>query len=154
MGHVFISYKHGDGDFAEILVSKIKDAGFDVWIDEDDDKLPPGANWRDEIDRAIKDAFALIVIMTPEARISEYVTYEWGFAQGAEVTVIPIMLKPTKLHPRLEMFQYLDFTTSNRMARPWDILIKALKKASDIYKLRGIEISNDIPALIKQAVDA
>jgi hypothetical protein len=31
--------------------------------------------------------------MTPDAKASEYVTYEWAFAWGAGVRVIPIMYK-------------------------------------------------------------
>ena len=42
------------------------------------------------IDLSIKNAFALIVIMTPEAKASEYVTYEWAFAWGVVVKVIPV----------------------------------------------------------------
>ena len=101
--HVFISFKHEDGDFAENLIHRVEKAGFKTWIDSD--KLNAGVDWRTEIDEAIKSAFALIVIMTPEAKASEYVTYEWSFAWGAGVRVIPILLKPTPLHPRLEALQ-------------------------------------------------
>ncbi|MBV9229635.1 MAG: TIR domain-containing protein [Chloroflexi bacterium] len=124
--HVFVSYKHEDVDFAENLISRIKEAGFTAW--QDTDKLHPGEDWRAGIDQAIKSAFALIVIMTPEAKSSEYVTYEWSFAWGAGVKVIPVVLKHTELHPRLEALQYLDFT--NLSARPWGKLINALKDAS------------------------
>src|SRR2546428_9488081 len=106
MRHVFISYQHNDGDFAENLISRIEKVGLETWVDND--HLQAGEDWRTEIDQAIKDAFALIVIMTPEARSSEYVTYEWAFAWGAGVKVIPILYKETKLHPRLEALQYLN----------------------------------------------
>jgi CheY-like chemotaxis protein len=126
--HVFISYKHEDVDFAENLISRIKEAGFTAW--QDSDKLHPGEDWRAGIDQAIKSAFALIVIMTPEAKASEYVTYEWSFAWGAGVKVIPVLLKRTStpLHPRLEALQYLDFTYPP--TRPWGRLIDALRDAS------------------------
>ncbi|MEI7695461.1 MAG: toll/interleukin-1 receptor domain-containing protein [Chlorobium sp.] len=124
MNHVFISHSHADSDFAEILDNKVTEGGFTVWRDV---VIHGGADWRKEIDLAIKDAFALIVIMTPEAKASEYVTYEWAFAWGAGVKVIPIMLRKTESHPRLEALQYLDFT--NRIARPWDSLLKLLSEA-------------------------
>src|SRR5260370_42433663 len=103
MGHIFISYMHDDGDFTEILNTRIKSAGFETWID--DDKLHAGEDWRAEIDEAIKNALALIVIMSPEAKASEYVTYEWSFALGVGIKVIPVMIKQTTLHPRLEALQ-------------------------------------------------
>jgi hypothetical protein len=114
--HVFISYKHEDGDFAQLLIYKIKEAGFETWVDSD--RLHAGEDWRVGIDAAIKDAVALVVIMTPEAKTSEYVTYEWAFAWGAGVKVIPVLYKETTLHPRLETLQYLNFTS--RTARPWE----------------------------------
>ncbi|HEY3313300.1 MAG TPA: toll/interleukin-1 receptor domain-containing protein [Anaerolineales bacterium] len=128
MNHVFISHSHADIDFAEILDNKVTEGGFTAWRDTG---ISGGADWRTEIDLAIKDAFALIVIMTPDAKASEYVTYEWAFAWGAGVKVIPIMLRKTELHLRLETLQYLDFTNSN--ARPWDTLQKLLGEA-DISK--------------------
>jgi HEAT repeat protein len=124
--HVFISYSHADGDFAEVLRTRLKEGGFDVWTDED--KLLAGEDWRNGIDQAIRSACALIVVVTPSAKASEYVTYEWAFAWGLGVKVIPILLEPATLHPRLDVLQYLDF--SIRSARPWDQLLARLKEVS------------------------
>ncbi len=124
--YVFISYQHEDGDFAQILIYKIQEAGFEIWVDSD--RLHAGEDWRTGIDAAIKNAIALIVIMTPEAKTSEYVTYEWAFAWGAGVKVIPVLYKETTLHPRLEALHYLNFT--NRTARPWEALMTVLKNAA------------------------
>jgi hypothetical protein len=121
----FISHCHVDGDFAELLKLRIEKEGYTAWTDIE--RLSVGVDWRQEIDLAIKSAAALIVVMTPEAKQSEYVTYEWAYAWGIGVKVIPIMLKNTQLHPRLETLQYLDFT--NREARPYSKLLKALQEA-------------------------
>jgi TIR domain-containing protein len=123
MDHIFISHSHEDSDFAEILHTKLTQAGFTVWRDI---AIRGGADWRREIDQGIKEAFALVVVMTPEAKASEYVTYEWAFAWGAGIKVIPVLLKKTELHPRLESLQYFDFTT--RTARPWEMLIELLRE--------------------------
>lgn len=123
--HFFVSHDHADGDFAELLKLKLEKEGLSAWIDIE--RLPVGEDWRLEIDNAIKTAAALIVIMSPDARQSEYVTYEWAFAWGHGTSVIPILLKETSMHPRLSSLQYLDFT--NRIARPWDKLIDAMRKS-------------------------
>jgi CheY-like chemotaxis protein len=125
MAQVFISYKREDVDFAENVSSRLEREGFDVWADS---KIAAGEEWRNAIDIAIGNSVVLIVIMTPEAKASEYVTYEWAFAWGIGIKVIPIMLRPTTLHPRLEALQYLDFT--NIKSRPWDKLIGEAKAAS------------------------
>ena len=121
---VFISHDHDDADFAELLKLKLEKHSINSWIDSE--RLKIGQDWRQEIDDGIQNSIAVIAIMTPEARKSEYVTYEWAFAWGKSIKVFPIMLKQTQLHPRLESLQYLDFT--NRSARPWDELIDSIKK--------------------------
>ena len=127
MGHIFISYKREeDSDFADVLINRLQGEGFTTWVDND--RINAGEDWRNTIDQAIKEAFALIVIMSPEAKASEYVTYEWAFAWGAGVKVIPVLFKQTELHPRLAALQYLDFTS--RTSRPWDRLFNVLRNAA------------------------
>ena len=125
MAQVFISYKREDVDFAENVGNRLEREGFAVWADS---KIAAGEEWRNAIDVAIGNSVALIVIMTPEAKTSEYVTYEWAFAWGIGIKVIPVMLRSTTLHPRLEALQYLDFT--NMKSRPWDKLIEEVRAAS------------------------
>lgn len=76
------------------------------------------------IDDAVRNAEALVVVMSPHATRSQYVTYEWAFALGAGVRVIPVVKKRTKLHPRLNTLHHIDFTT--RRGTPWVDLRKAL----------------------------
>lgn len=123
----FISHSRVDGDFAELLKLRMAQRGHSAWVDTD--RLAPGLDWRIEIDEAIKHSLALVAVMSVEARTSEYVTYEWAYAWGAGVKIIPIMLRETPLHPRLATLQYLDFT--NRIARPWDRLFSALDDATN-----------------------
>jgi CheY-like chemotaxis protein len=144
---VFISYDHVDAEFAENLMHRIKDSGFDSWVDSED--LRAGEEWQVSIDQAIKNAFALIVIMSPDAQASEYVTYEWSFAWGAGVKVIPVMYKQTQLHPRLKTLQYLDFT--NYPTRPWDKLFKALELAASSHSSSPTQTTQDMSPEIVEA---
>lgn len=122
--YIFISHSHDDADFAELLKLKLEKENISSWLDTE--KLKIGQDWRQEIDQAIENCTALIAVMTPEARKSEYVTYEWAFAWGKNRKIFPLMLKQTQLHPRLESLQYLNFT--NNPTRPWDDLIDSIKK--------------------------
>jgi HEAT repeat protein len=148
MSHIFISYNHEDNDFSEILSHKLHDSGFSTWRDVD--MLRAGEVWRVEIDQAIKDSFAMIVVMTPEAKISEYVTYEWAFALGVGVRIMPIMLRRIELHPRLQDIQFLDFTGR---VRPWLELVDTVQAiASNNNSL--VLIPRNTPPYIKKAIDA
>ncbi|MBV9616991.1 MAG: HEAT repeat domain-containing protein [Ktedonobacteraceae bacterium] len=131
MKHVFISYKHEDFDFAESVKLRLEEVGFKTWKD---DHIHAGEEWRNSIDQAIKNAFAMVVIMTPEAKASEYITYEWSFAVGMGVRIIPLKYKATPLHPRLEVFQYLDFTSNNNDLRPWKRLIAEITEAAQVAR--------------------
>lgn len=149
--HVFISYKHEEQDFVEMLIRQLEAAGFPVWLDTE--QLRAGENWRESINEAIRDSFALILVISPDSKRSEYVTYEWAFAQGAGVKVIPVLLKLTeKLHPQLEILQYLDFTDR---ARPsWDKLLRRLWELQGEQQPYTVTVSRDAPQPVRTAVAA
>lgn len=149
--HVFVSYRHNDNDFADMLMRQLQMAGFTIWIDSQ--HLRAGENWREAINHAIQDAFALVLIISPEAKSSEYVTYEWAFAQGAGVKVVPVLLRPTdRLHPQLEQLQYLDFT--DRARPPWDKLIRRLWEIQGESQPYTVAVARDAPPTVKSAVAA
>jgi HEAT repeat protein len=145
--YVFVSYKHEDVDFAENVMSRLEARGFQTWTDH---KIRAGEEWRTAIDLSIKNSFALIVIMTPEAKASEYVTYEWAFAWGMGIKVIPVMLRKTELHPRLEALQYLDFTV--RTSRPWERLLEEVQAASKAPLAHTVRIPLNAPPFVRQAI--
>lgn len=154
MAHVFISYAHSDFEFAENLKNRIEKAGFEVWMDED--KLRAGEDWRVEIDEAIKNCLALILILSPASLKSQYVIYEWSFAWGSDKKVIPVLyqsIENEKVHPRLDKRQYLNF--SARGLRQWDRLVEQLRdlESQVVFKIsnttRGEQLSEDgIPELL------
>lgn len=127
MRQVFISYNREQIELARKLETKIKAADFDIWMDQD---ILVGSEWRDTIDDEISVSIALIVIMTPEAKASEYVTYEWSFAYGAGVRVIPIIyFDHLDLHPRLQTQQYV----AHDDPQLWEKLINCLKDAQSSF---------------------
>src|SRR5262245_2184814 len=100
MAQVFISYAEEDRDRAELVQSKLRLAGHGTSMDID--LLRAGDAWQAKLDQAIRASHAAVVIMTPKARRSDYVTYEWAFALGAGVRVIALDYVKKDLHPRLD----------------------------------------------------
>lgn len=126
MSQVFISYQREDIAFAHDIRFRLQAAGITPWLDE---LIEVGQVWRQAIDDALRDSFALIVVITPESMLSEYVTYEWSFAVGRGLPVIPLLYKPTdNIHPRLEVLNFLDFTSADK---PWDRLFERLRELQD-----------------------
>jgi hypothetical protein len=123
MAHIFISYARENLDFAEVVKQHLESKGCEVWWDQ---QTPAGEDWRQQIDAAIADAFALIVILSPEAHRSLYVTYEWAFARGLGKRIIPLMRADTEIHEALATLQHIDFTTRSR---PWAKLMQEVNRA-------------------------
>lgn len=122
MSHLFLAYHQDDQAFASMLRKEIEQRGFAVW--QETEPSQPHQCWHTQTDQAIKQAFALILIMTPSARGNDGITYAWAFALGLGVKVITLLHRPTELHPRLTTLGYLDFTDSSR--HPWQALIAML----------------------------
>ena len=59
MRHVFISYKREDISYAEDLAAKLKLAGIEIWWDEGD--ISGGDDWADELDKALRQSYAIVV---------------------------------------------------------------------------------------------
>ena len=148
MRHVFVSYSHDDADFAHILNDQLNQAGFSVWKDLD---LRAGDTWHEEIEDAIRSALAVVLIASERAQASPYVNFEWAFAVGAGIPVLPLLLKTQadSLHPRLKSLQALDF--SNYMLRPWDSLTQSLKALALVERPFTVLVPRDAPPFIQKA---
>ncbi len=110
MSHIFISYKKEDVHFADGIKKKLRESEFKSWIDRYE--IIAGDNWSNRIEQALRDCMVLIVVITPEMLDSDYITYEWSYALGANKPVIGIMMKlvdDKKLHPELQPRQYLNY---------------------------------------------
>ncbi len=151
MRHVFLSYCHEDSDFAQIVRGELSRAGLATWNDVD---LQAGMHWPSEIDGAMREAMAVVVVLSPDARASEYVNFEWAYAQGAGIPVVPLLLKGAleKLHPRLRDLHALDF--SNYAARPWDALVSRLREISRAERTFTVTVPRDAPPLIREIAPA
>lgn len=102
MFQIFISYKSEDReDKCKPLAEKLKSEGFETWFDEqgieggDDD-------WFGTIRQNLEQAFVVIVIVTRKSLESHYITYEWAYAKGLGLTVIPLLYEenlPSEKNP-------------------------------------------------------
>jgi len=89
----------------------LRDRKFKVWVDNE--KLIPGTSiWEEEIEKAIKDAFAVIVILSPEAKKSEWVRREITYADQYQKRIFPVLVggdEDEAIPIRLITRQFIDF---------------------------------------------
>jgi len=139
VGLFFISYKHEDKEFADILWRWVcTQPGFTGWIDFD---LIAGDDWEEIIDNQLEEAIAVIVIVSTRMLPSQYIAYEWAYAFGNHKKVVPVLLESvdrTLLHKKFEGTQYVDFTAANPKDPEdpvWEILLRALREINDKHDI-------------------
>ncbi len=93
MAHVFISYSKKNKIYADKLAEHLKANGFDVWID---DRIEFGVDWWKAIEKAIIDAAACIVIMSPDAEQSNWVQTEITLIFDRNKPLFPMLLEGEK----------------------------------------------------------
>jgi hypothetical protein len=120
MQKIFISYSKDDAAIAKRLKAELSRGKQRVWLDRD--SLRAGEKFVEVIGDAIRSSAAVIVLLSRSSRNSDYVTYEWAFALGAKVHIIPVIVRTTELHPCLRAFHRIDF--ANPKTRRWEELAK------------------------------
>jgi HEAT repeat protein len=128
MSHIYVSYARQDHAFAEALFQRLKEARLTGWADSL--QLRDVSDWTEASEDALRRAYTVIVVMSPDAQHSEAVTYEWSAALGMGIAVIPVVIEPMTLHGRLETLSWLDFT---RGYYPWNRLVKTLRAVENEY---------------------
>jgi len=89
--HVFLSYSRADSEVMTRVREALTGEGIAVWTDE---SLTPGTtSWKQAIERAIEDAGCVAVLLSPDAKKSEWVANELGYAYAHEIAVFPVLIR-------------------------------------------------------------
>lgn len=89
--HFFISYSRTDTTQKQNIVKQLRARGINLWVDIEN--LVPGTPaWEREIERAIRSAAGIIVLLSPESNNSEWVRREISFAEQHEKQVFPVLI--------------------------------------------------------------
>ena len=93
MKHIFLSYSRKDSKLMRRIREDLVAEGLDVWTDE---SLRTGSqSWKQQVERALEEASALVVILTPNAKSSNWVRAEMDYAEAHEVRIFPILAAGT-----------------------------------------------------------
>ena len=88
MGHVFISFEKSDADVVVALAAGLERSGVRTWYDLRD--ALPGPSYLRQINTAITDCTAVIVIASPASMTSEQVTSEIVQAFEQQKPIVPV----------------------------------------------------------------
>jgi TolB-like protein/Flp pilus assembly protein TadD len=92
---VFISYGSADRERIQDLVTRLRQAGVTVWIDEAG--IEGAAMWSQEIVSAINNCNILILAISTNSAQSKNVVRELALASEDDKTILPVFIEPTKI---------------------------------------------------------
>ncbi|RME08471.1 MAG: toll/interleukin-1 receptor domain-containing protein [Anaerolineae bacterium] len=125
---VYLSYSRKDFYTALLMRFRLQRMGLQVWMDPPE--LRGRENWRERVRKQILESSALVVLLSEAACRSAYVEYEWIYANGADIGVIPVMIEHVEnLHPGLPRDDILVWYYFQPEEYPWDELEIALLNA-------------------------
>ncbi len=108
MSHIFISHSTNDKEYVRELAAELRNRGFEVWLD--DKAIRAGQHWMAELEQAVEDCAALIVVMTSNSRNPKsWVHNEISLARELEKPILPLLLEGRKFFS-LANVQYTDVT--------------------------------------------
>lgn len=89
--HIFLSYSRRDIRMMQRIRDDLRANSLSVWTDEG---IHPGTvSWKESIERAIRGAGLLIVLLSPDANESTWVQREIDYAEVQGVPVLPILIR-------------------------------------------------------------
>ncbi len=103
---VYVSYADRDGEIAAKLAARLAAEGFGVWPD---DRVLLGDNWALAAGKALEQASAMVVLLSPDALNSESVGHDIAYAltqRRFANRLICVQLRPTRREP------WMDFAAS------------------------------------------
>lgn len=142
--NVFISYAKEDQSLALDYYARFNDEGVSPWIDYH--KLLPGQNWEFEIDRALKEANVVVLLLSPRSvskrgfvqREAKDAIEQLRYKKEGDVYILPLILEPCEVPSFIsDKLQYVDMTSVGAWSRVHQALLLAAEQ-QQIDLQRGI----------------
>ena len=136
MTHAFISYVRENKDLVDRLAAELTSGGATVWLDRRD--LSPGARWKDEIRKAIRNGDYFLACFSREYadREKTYMNEELTLAIDAlrempanRTWFIPILLNGGRIPERISSAEDLGDLNAVDLSQEWNDGILAILRA-------------------------
>ena len=89
--YFFMSYSREDVDLQQRIVAELRGRGIVIWVDIEN-LIPGSPAWEREIERSIRGAEGIIVLLSPDSNNSEWVRREISFAEQNEKRIFPVLI--------------------------------------------------------------
>lgn len=149
---IFLSYCRADADVMVQVRSRLEGVGLSVWTDED---LEKGTiNWQSEVERVIKEALAMVIILSPDAKNSEWLSRELSFSSMVGIPIYPLLARGSmKESVPLQLVTYNIVDICEDVQQGVALLVKELRDIGLSRRQSKIAQSNRSRILSKRAED-
>lgn len=137
MGKLFLSYSRKDETKARRFVDWLESSGHDVWRDEDD--IRGGASFSSEIENALNESSAVLVLWSKSSIQSAWVRDEAGYGRDAG-KLIPFSLDGSEPPLGFRQFQSIDLSKWRAGSPP-----KAQQTEEAIERVTGLAQATNVP---------
>jgi hypothetical protein len=134
--YVYISHASADEKVAQRVAGALRGAGFRVW---DESEILPGDNWGEKLGEALREAEAMVVLLTPASLRAWNVSSEIGYALTQAQyrnRLIPVVAAPPERLPReqipwvLRKLDVIELPDLDENQEGIDKIVEALQDAA------------------------
>jgi hypothetical protein len=122
--YYFISYSRQETPFVDSFSRELDKRGIKNWVDFR--SLVPGHAWQPQLDEAVKNAAAILLVVSRASMSSLPVKDEWTKSLATGERIILIIMEPCQLDPSLAELEWVDFT--RRFDQAMDQLLEFLAR--------------------------
>ena len=108
--NIFMSYSRRELGFVDETVKKLEGQGYNVWLDYR--TLIPGSPWAEQIDKGLKEADTVLLVVSKASLSSQFVELEWRHFLDVDKRVILLIFEAVDLPTELEKYEWVDFRGS------------------------------------------
>jgi len=124
--YIFVSYAHANKDKVYPIIKRLHEMGYRLWYDEG---IEPGDEWPKVIGDHIIRSACMLLFLTPEAVVSEWVRKEIHTAISKTIKIIGTFLVDTDL-PSSLFFQLSNVQMLKYDETYWDAICKGIPNAT------------------------
>jgi hypothetical protein len=113
---IYVGHAHEDAAVAHRLANDLRAAGWFTWIAPG--SIQPGEKWVEGINRGLEESGVFVLLLSPAAVDSAWVTMETNAAIQSErqeaMRLFPLLVRPCNPPLLWQSYQWIDFTADYR----------------------------------------
>lgn len=147
--HVFVSHSQENSGAAFRICEALQKRNIPTWLDMRD--LAPGADWKQDVMKAIQTAAGFVFILGPSGAVDRYQSFEWQqviedeLYLDASKPLIPVLIGSPELPGFLKVRQSLALRdTQNSLGQVTDGIVEALANPAASVDQSKLELGRKV----------